>query len=60
MYKYSLEEARDNKEVIDLYNQERPHLSCQMKTPNEVHLSENNPLTTLISNKYKVSTLVSN
>ena len=48
------------KEVIDLYNQERPHLSCQMKTPNEVHLSENNPLTTLIRNKYKMSTLVSN
>ena len=48
------------KEVIDLYNQERPHLSCQMKTPNEVHLSENNPLTTQLSNKHKVSTLVSN
>jgi transposase InsO family protein len=48
------------KEVIQLYNQERPHLSCKMKTPNEVHLSENNPLTTLISNKNKVLTQVSN
>lgn len=48
------------KEVIELYNQERPHLSWNMKTPNEVHLSENNPLTTQIRNKYKVSTIVSN
>lgn len=48
------------KEVIELYNQERPHLSWNMKTPNEVHLSKNNSLTTQIRNKNKVTTIHSN
>lgn len=48
------------KEVIELYNQERPHLSWNMKTPNEVHLSKNNSLTTQIRNTNKVTTINSN
>lgn len=47
-------------EVIELYNQERPHLSWNMKTPNEVHLSKNHPMTTQIRNKNKMTTINSN
>ena len=47
-------------EVVQLYNQERPHLSWNMKTPNEVHLSKINPLTTQIRNKQQVTTINSN
>ena len=28
------------RESIDIYNQNRPHLSCQMLTPNQTHLQQ--------------------
>lgn len=47
-------------EVIELYNKERPHLSWNMKTPNDVHFSNFNSMTTDNRNKNQVSTFNSN
>ena len=51
----SLEEVEKAiKIAIDLYNNERPHLSCGMLTPSEAHRGEIE-LTRLWKNKYKTS-----
>ena len=45
------------KEAIDLYNKERPHMSCNMLTPEQAHQRIGN-LRKSWKNYYKSSTLV--
>jgi len=40
------------KESIDIYNNERPHLSCQMKTPNQMHKQNQITIKNYRSKKY--------
>ena len=39
-------------ESIEIYNQERPHLSCQMKTPNQMHKQSKIRIKNYKSKKY--------
>lgn len=39
-FKNHLEALRVIKESVGIYNEERPHLSCQMLTPNQTHLQQ--------------------
>ncbi|WP_420317337.1 IS3 family transposase [Ekhidna sp.] len=53
----SLSQARDLlSEVVKRYNQERPHLSCGMMTPNQVHLTNIKP-ESLWKNYWKSATV---